>query len=247
MGLFTPRYEFYQVAAAQGGTAQEIIRNASGRELNAFLVKPLLSLGNAAISSVDAVFIRPFQEIDQLTTAYSNGELDFKQFESAMHRFVGEELFVIASIGIGEGLGGKGAPKGKPEGGFCELTRAAKDSGESASGSANRSVGAIQGILRRYPQIIDPRTGKNIRFPSDIGGRVPLAERVPWGATERSAFIAEWARRGYPEPRGGWKNFDIHHIKPREFGGTNAFENLVPVESRLHEQFNAFWRGYNGL
>lgn len=30
--------------------------------------------------------------------------------------------------------------------------------------------------------------------------------------------------------RGGWAEYDIHHIKPREYGGTNDFWNLVPVQ-----------------
>ncbi len=38
--------------------------------------------------------------------------------------------------------------------------------------------------------------------------------------------------------------YDIHHIVPREYGGTNAFENLVPVLRSAHQQFNAWWRGY---
>lgn len=38
--------------------------------------------------------------------------------------------------------------------------------------------------------------------------------------------------------------YDIHHIKPREYGGTNDFWNLTPVQRRTHQQeFNKFWAG----
>jgi hypothetical protein len=75
--------------------------------------------------------------------------------------------------------------------------------------------------------------------------RVPVAQRVPWGAEERGAFIKEWYDRGFSTPKGGWPDYDIHHIIPREYGGTNAFENLVPVERGVHQnEFNAWWRDY---
>lgn len=36
--------------------------------------------------------------------------------------------------------------------------------------------------------------------------------------------------------------------KPREFGGTNDFWNLVPVERTTHQkEFNAFWRQFGAL
>lgn len=112
----------------------------------------------------------------------------------------------------------------------------------------NSLVGRIQGKLSLYPQVIDPRTGRNIAFPSDVGGIVPPAQRVQWGAAERGDFIGEWYRRGYETPRGGWENYDIHHVKPREFGGGNEFWNLVPVERQTHQnQFNSFWREFTGL
>jgi hypothetical protein len=96
-----------------------------------------------------------------------------------------------------------------------------------------------------YPNIVDPRTGRPIAFPEGDLVRVPKAERVPWGLKERGDFIAEWYRRGYPTPPGGWARYDIHHVRPREFGGQNHFENLVPVERTLdHQQFNRFWEKF---
>ena len=59
---------------------------------------------------------------------------------------------------------------------------------------------------------------------------------------------SEWYRRGYQTPRGGWENYDIHHILPREFGGGNDFLNLMPVERQTHQDlFNSFWRDFIGL
>lgn len=56
--------------------------------------------------------------------------------------------------------------------------------------------------------------------------------------------MKEWEARGYEAPEGGWPAYDIHHIRPKEYGGLNDFENLVPVLRDVHRQFNSWWRDY---
>lgn len=112
--------------------------------------------------------------------------------------------------------------------------------------SISNLIVRLRATLRIYPKVIDPRTGRSIPFPAQIGGKIPTAARVPWGASERGAFIKDWYDRGYATPRGGWREYDIHHIKPREYGGDNTFWNLVPVQRKTHQElFNTFWRNYN--
>lgn len=50
--------------------------------------------------------------------------------------------------------------------------------------------------------------------------------------------------RGYAEPTGGWEQNEIHHIRPRAYGGDNDFENLVPLPDEVHHEFNGWWRHY---
>ena len=97
-----------------------------------------------------------------------------------------------------------------------------------------------------YPQIPDPRTGQPIRFPDGRLAIVDRADRVHWGGVERRDFIKDWIDRGYDVPAGGWSKDDIHHIRPREYGGTNDFDNLVPVlrGEDGHVQFNRFWENW---
>jgi hypothetical protein len=103
----------------------------------------------------------------------------------------------------------------------------------------------VMAKLWRYPRVTDLRTGRPIRFPTNSLQIVPREQRVLWGANERAAFIKEWHERGYPRPPGGWDKYDIHHIQPRELGGTNDFWNLTPVERETHQSlFNAFWREF---
>ena len=96
-----------------------------------------------------------------------------------------------------------------------------------------------------YPQVIDPRTGQPIPAPPPGLTKVPVSERVPWGPQERGTYIKQWYDSGYPTPAGGWSDYDIHHIIPREYGGTNDFANLVPALRTTHQQeINPWWINY---
>lgn len=94
-----------------------------------------------------------------------------------------------------------------------------------------------------YPQLIDPRTGQPIHYPGDGVRVVPKSRRVEWGETQRNAFRREWERR-YGVPEGGWGQYQIHHIQPRQFGGSNAFENLVPLRHSDHVQYSRWWTNF---
>lgn len=98
---------------------------------------------------------------------------------------------------------------------------------------------------KEYPEVVDPRTGKNIHSPEGDLQKVPKDQRVEWNNQTRMDYIKEWYDKGYKTPEGGWAKYDIHHIKPKEYGGDNSFENLVPVERKLHQnEFNKFWLGF---
>jgi len=122
---------------------------------------------------------------------------------------------------------------------------AAKGLSAARRAGAEGEAAALNSAGRAYPRVLHPGTGEPIPHPGEGLMRVPVAQRVPWGAQERGAFIKEWYDRGFSTPKGGWSNYDIHHITPREYGGTNDFENLVPVERGVHQnEFNAWWRDY---
>jgi RHS repeat-associated protein len=96
--------------------------------------------------------------------------------------------------------------------------------------------------LNLYPRVLDPRTGRLIPLPSSRPA-IPQNLRVDWNKQLRGDYIREYMRRGYLEPTGGWAEYDIHHILPRQYGGTNDFGNLVPVLRSTHQnEFNNFWK-----
>lgn len=127
-------------------------------------------------------------------------------------------------------------------GGGSSGTNGEKEKGESDSQEGLKQLNS-KGVS--YPEVKDPRTGKNIPMPEGELEIVPKDQRVEWNNATRSEFIKEWYDRGYQTPEGGWDKYDIHHILPREYGGTNDFENLVPVERKIHQtQLNSWWQGY---
>ncbi|WP_409978469.1 HNH endonuclease signature motif containing protein [Anoxybacteroides rupiense] len=42
------------------------------------------------------------------------------------------------------------------------------------------------------------------------------------------------------------KNFyEVHHIRPREYGGNNDYSNLIPLPSSFHRKVvNPWWTNY---
>jgi RHS repeat-associated protein len=147
----------------------------------------------------------------------------------------------------GGGAGGGGSTGGGNRGGGS--SRSSSGASKTVKDSCNQcgKNNDLVFLNRKgdfYPNIPDLRSGRQIPFPT--GSLKPIApdKRVPWGPKERAQFIKEWCERNYPTPRGGWKEYDIHHIRPREFGGGNDFWNLTPVPRGSHQTFNQYWRGY---
>ncbi|MBP2327987.1 hypothetical protein JOF56_008372 [Kibdelosporangium banguiense] len=98
-----------------------------------------------------------------------------------------------------------------------------------------------------YPQVVDRRTMRMIEYPGDGLVKVPLEQRVPpLTGMDKAAYIREFYRRGHQlAPGATWDGVDLHHIRPREYGGTNDFDNLVPVDRAAHrELFNRWWADY---
>jgi hypothetical protein len=114
----------------------------------------------------------------------------------------------------------------------------------SRGGGTARTRNGVNTKGEPYPQLIDPRTGEPIHYPGDRVKPVPPAKRVEWGTTEREAFRKQWEAK-YGVPEGGWSQYEIHHIKPRKFGGGNEFENLVPLRHNDHVEYSRWWTNFD--
>ncbi|SKF66996.1 Uncharacterised protein [Mycobacteroides abscessus subsp. bolletii] len=101
--------------------------------------------------------------------------------------------------------------------------------------------------IEAYPRVYNPGTGDEMPFPAGDLERMPRDQRSEWTNMDRYYFIQQWHDMGYETPPGGWSMYDIHHIRPREFGGDNSFENLIPVPRPVHNQrVTPWWNNYGG-
>ncbi|WP_147377918.1 HNH endonuclease signature motif containing protein [Mycobacteroides abscessus] len=99
--------------------------------------------------------------------------------------------------------------------------------------------------IQPYPHAYHPGTGDEMPFPPGDLDRISKDDRFEWTNMDRYYYIKQWHDMGYETPPGGWNLYDIHHIKPREFGGDNSFENLIPVPRSLHNQsITPWWRNF---
>jgi hypothetical protein len=120
--------------------------------------------------------------------------------------------------------------------------------------SAYHPDGAYDGLMEprpynndieAYPRAYHPGTGEEMPFPSGDLERIPKDLRSEWTKMDRYYYITQWHDMGYETPPGGWNLYDIHHIRPREFGGDNSFENLIPVPRPLHgERITPWWNNF---
>lgn len=99
-----------------------------------------------------------------------------------------------------------------------------------------------------YPKVIVEGYGE-IPFPSGqiTKMRSPPDLRAKFANIRDSGkFRIWWEAQGreWPTPTQG-SRIDIHHIQPLGHGGTNDFENLVPIDYvTQHKLFNRWWSGY---
>lgn len=91
-----------------------------------------------------------------------------------------------------------------------------------------------------YPKVKDA-IDNEVPYPGDCQW-IPPEQRVDRLNTD--AYKKWWqdTKNGGREPDGGWGEWRIHHIRPVSFGGTNDYNNLVPVRAgNDHQSFTNWW------
>ena len=75
---------------------------------------------------------------------------------------------------------------------------------------------------------------------------IPRALRSQFTPKLKADFKDWWTGQGKPWPTVPENSsLNIHHIKPLAKGGTNAFENLVPlIQPEQHQPLTNWWTGY---
>ncbi|MGY4761745.1 hypothetical protein ACVNS2_19365 [Paenibacillus caseinilyticus] len=111
-----------------------------------------------------------------------------------------------------------------------------RDLGIPSSGKTNQVL--INRVGMVYPYYYEQYSRRVIDEPYAGWTRV---KSIPWTLDDLKAYKITYTNV-YPWHQIDWGKVNCHHIKPREFGGTNDFYNVLPVETNFHiNYFNNFF------
>lgn len=98
-----------------------------------------------------------------------------------------------------------------------------------------------------YPKIYDTHSKKEMSKPTEANmKKVAKKNKVKWNTSRRNTFRKAYIKK-YGDPNFSWKGeyTEVHHIIPREYGGTNAFNNLIPLPKEMHRSVvSPWWTAY---
>ena len=91
----------------------------------------------------------------------------------------------------------------------------------------------------RYPSYKEVYSNKALHTP-------PTNLKVKQNARStsfRKNYIADFKKK-YPKAKIKWENYDIHHMRPLKYGGTNAVSNGFTATKTQHKSLNSWWANY---
>lgn len=96
-----------------------------------------------------------------------------------------------------------------------------------------------------YPTYSLPKTPLTLKKQSTKLKQVPAGERVTWNAAKRIKYI-KWFKKKYSVGKSmDWSKYEIHHMKPIKYGGTNKYSNLIPLPKKIHQgSVSPWWLAY---
>lgn len=96
----------------------------------------------------------------------------------------------------------------------------------------------------RYPQYTCPVS--NIYCVPPYYTDFAKTASVDWNHTNRTTYITYFNNtyNGGKAPW-NWDEYDIHHIRPRNYGGKNEYSNLIPLPRQTHYTFTGWWNNYS--
>jgi hypothetical protein len=92
-----------------------------------------------------------------------------------------------------------------------------------------------------YPKYTDSRSGITVPEPSISWAKTTSGS---WTSADRSNYL-KWYERTYCSGKAqNWTGYEVHHMRPRAYGGTNATSNLLPLPTSVHSKFTGWFSAY---
>ena len=90
----------------------------------------------------------------------------------------------------------------------------------------------------KYPtNICSPVTGQSLPYNISVTATaIPSSNWVPWNSRIKGQYAAYLGVN--------LTGYDVHHILPRKYGGTNDYSNLIPLYHADHSVVTGWWNSY---
>jgi hypothetical protein len=93
------------------------------------------------------------------------------------------------------------------------------------------------------PKYTDPLSGKTMTEPETTWTKV--LNPLPGLTTSQRNTYKAWYEQTYNNGTVlDWSNVQVHHIKPRAYGGTHSYDNLIPLNTPFHITVTSWWASY---
>lgn len=96
-------------------------------------------------------------------------------------------------------------------------------------------------LAQNFPEYVDPVSHKDAESPLRTDW-TRLGQSPSWNG--RQAFINRFNATYGTQSADWWSARQIHHIRPRIYGGTDDFNNLLPVPNANHYLITNWFRNY---
>lgn len=91
----------------------------------------------------------------------------------------------------------------------------------------------------RYPNVKEVYSGKKCKVPAS---NLKVDKKTRDGQF-RNKYIAYFKEK-YPKANINWSKYQIHHMRPINYGGSNAMSNGIALTEKQHGKFNTWWMNY---
>ena len=99
--------------------------------------------------------------------------------------------------------------------------------------------GLINKKGEKYPEKKEPYSNKKPEKPSTN----LKSKLTPRDKTFRSRYI-KWFKKKYPKAEIDWSDYEIHHVIPLEYGGSNKISNGIALKTENHKLYTKWWKNY---
>lgn len=98
-------------------------------------------------------------------------------------------------------------------------------------------------IGQNFPEYVDPISKKDAETPiNTTWSKLPASP--DWSTQDRHDFIKKFSETYGNQSKEYWLEHQVHHIRPRIYGGTNDFNNLMSITVNPHKLITTWFRNY---